>query len=141
MSDGGGERSPEALAEAEFFDAGESSDVLSECLAAALAAADSFAAADRAQGEAPPLPPPPGKPPREATEGLSLEPPTDSALVPASGDLSLASVGDSGSCLAQQPTSLGGTQRWAAWIRSLSREEIDDMSTSFAKWKAAEMQW
>ena len=39
------------------------------------------------------------------------------------------------------PGKLGGTDRFAAWIRSLSPAELDDISSSFVKWKEAELQW
>ena len=38
------------------------------------------------------------------------------------------------------PGKLGGTDRFAAWTRSLSPAELDDISSSFVKWKEAELQ-
>ena len=43
--------------------------------------------------------------------------------------------------LCKPPSSLGGTDRFAAWIRSLRQKDLEDISASFATWKAAELAW
>ena len=64
-----------------------------------------------------------------------LPPPPDVLEVPPSD-------GDQASLVpVAKPTSIGGTHRFANWIRSLSMQQIADMSASFATWKAAEMEW
>ena len=112
----------------------------------------------------PPLPPPSAAPLLPSPVEVSNELPRASAAVagPASGDsemplvlvdplevsdvpaVSLASVkpSDTWSMVpCAQPSSLGGTTRFAQWIRSLGPGELADISSSLETWKVAELAW
>ena len=82
----------------------------------------------------PPLPPPKASPPAEPLALVS------GAVAVASASV-VAPVAASSIVPCAKPSKLGGTDRFAAWTRGMSQEELEDISSSFAKWKAAELAW